>query len=148
MRGKASRPATVALHAGTLNWSYTLGVGLMDVWAVGGHAMLYGGPPDPAIWSRLIAEHGVNVFTAVPTVYRQLLKYGAPEETDLSSLRHCLCAAEPLLPALADEWAAKVGDGDVRGARHDRGQHLHLLGSRDARAARLARAAAARAAAS
>ena len=99
----------VALHAGTLNWSYTLGVGLMDVWAVGGHAMLYGGPPDPAIWSRLIADHGVNVFTAVPTVYRQLLKYGATEATDLSSLRHCLCAAEPLLPALAEEWAARVG---------------------------------------
>ena len=99
----------IALHAGTLNWSYTLGVGLMDVWAVGGHAMLYGGPPDPAVWSRLIAEHGVNVFTAVPTVYRQLLKYGAPEEADLSSLRHCLCAGEPLLPALSEEWAAKVG---------------------------------------
>ena len=99
----------VTLHAGTLNWSYTLGVGLMDVWAVGGHAMLYGGPPDPAIWSRLIAEHGVNVFTAVPTVYRQLFKYGAPEDTDLSSLRHCLCAGEPLLPALAEEWAAVAG---------------------------------------
>ena len=97
------------LHAGTLNWSYTLGVGLMDVWAVGAHALLYGGPQDPAVWSRLITEHGVNVFTAVPTVYRQLLKYGAPEEADLSSLRHVLCAGEPLLPALADEWRDKVG---------------------------------------
>ena len=97
------------LHAGTLNWSYTLGVGLMDVWSVGGHAMLYGGPPDPAIWSSLIAEHGVTVFTAVPTVYRQLLKYGAPEDADLSSLKHCLCAGEPLLPALAEEWGEKVG---------------------------------------
>lgn len=99
----------ITLHAGTLNWSYTLGVGLMDVWAVGGHAMLYGGPPDPAIWARLIEEHRVNVFTAVPTVYRQLFKYGAPENANLSSLRHCLCAGEPLLPALADEWASKVG---------------------------------------
>ena len=35
------------LHAGTLNWSYTLGVGLMDAWAVGAHAMLYGGRPRP-----------------------------------------------------------------------------------------------------
>jgi acyl-coenzyme A synthetase/AMP-(fatty) acid ligase len=99
----------VALHAGTLNWSYTLGVGLMDVWASGGHAMLYGGPPGPAVWAPLIAAHGVTVFTAVPTVYRQLLKYGAPEEHDLSSLRHGLCAGEPLLPALRDEWRARVG---------------------------------------
>ncbi len=102
-------PDDTTLHAGTLNWSYTLGVGLMDVWAVGGHALLYGGPPDPAVWSRLIEEHGVNVFTAVPTVYRQLLKYGTPEDADLSSLRHELCAGEPRLPALSEEWREKVG---------------------------------------
>ena len=98
-----------ALHAGALNWSYTLGVGLIDVWATGGHALLYGGPPDPAVWARLIEEHAVTVFMAVPTVYRQLLKYGAPEERDLTSLRHCLCAGEPLLPALREEWRARVG---------------------------------------
>ena len=103
------REGDACLHAGALNWSYTLGVGLMDVWATGGHAMLYGGPPDPAVWSRLIAEHGVNVFTAVPTVYRQLLKYGDPAGAGLSSLRHCLCAGEPLLPSLAGEWAAAAG---------------------------------------
>ena len=102
-------PDETALHAGTLNWSYTLGVGLMDVWSTGGHALLYGGPPDPAVWASLIAQHGVTVFTAVPTVYRQLLKYGAPEQHDLSSLRHCLCAGEPLLPALRDEWRERVG---------------------------------------
>ena len=102
-------PGDAALHAGTLNWSYTLGVGLMDVWAAGGRAMLYGGPPDPAVWARLIARHGVTVFTAVPTVHRQLLKYGEPEAHDLSSLRHVLCAGEPLLPALREEWLARVG---------------------------------------
>ncbi|MCY4455125.1 MAG: fatty acid--CoA ligase family protein, partial [Chloroflexi bacterium] len=102
-------PTDVALHAGTLNWSYTLGVGLMDVWASGGHAMLYGGPPDPAVWASLIARHGITVFTAVPTVHRQLLKYGATEEHDFSSLRHCLCAGEPLLPALRAEWLERIG---------------------------------------
>ncbi|MDA0270627.1 MAG: AMP-binding protein, partial [Chloroflexi bacterium] len=29
------QPGDVTLHAGTLNWSYTLGVGLMDPWAAG-----------------------------------------------------------------------------------------------------------------
>ena len=102
-------PTDVALHAGTLNWSYTLGVGLMDVWASGGHAMLYGGPPDRAVWASLIERHRITVFTAVPTVHRQLLKYGAPEEHDFSSLRHCLCAGEPLLPALRGEWLERIG---------------------------------------
>ena len=102
-------PDDAALHAGTLNWSYTLGAGLIDVWATGGHAMLYGGPPDPAAWAPLIAERRATVFAAVPTVHRQLLKYGEPEAHDLSSLRHCLCAGEPLPPALRREWLARVG---------------------------------------
>ena len=99
----------VTLHAGTLNWSYTLGVGLMDPWAVGAQAVLRGGPNDPAGWPVLIERLGVTVFVAVPTVYRQLLKYGRPEDHDLSSLRHVLCAGEPLAPALYEEWRERAG---------------------------------------
>ena len=99
----------VTLHAGTLNWSYTLGVGLMDPWAAGAHAVLRGGTADPAAWPALIDRLGVTVFVAVPTVYRQLLKYGRPEDYDLSSLRHVLCAGEPLAPALYEEWRSRVG---------------------------------------
>ncbi|MEE8338251.1 MAG: class I adenylate-forming enzyme family protein [Dehalococcoidia bacterium] len=103
------RPSDVTLHAGLLNWSYTLGVGLMDPWAAGAHATLFGGEPDPAGWPRLIERLGVTVFTAVPTIYRQMLKYGHPEDADLSSLRHGLVAAEPLPPALRDEWRRRGG---------------------------------------
>ena len=99
----------VTLHAGTLNWSYTLGVGLMDAWAAGAHAVLRGGTSDATAWAPLIERLGVTVFVAVPTVYRQLLKYGRPEDHDLSSLRHVLCAGEALTPALYEEWRARVG---------------------------------------
>ncbi len=102
-------PDDVTLHAGTLNWSYTLGVGLMDPWAAGSHAMLFGGTYDPAGWPRLIERLGVTVFVAVPTVYRQLLKYGRPEETDLSALRYGLCAGEPLPRELLREWRRRAG---------------------------------------
>lgn len=99
----------VTMHAGTLNWSYTLGVGLMDSWAAGAHAVLRGGSSDSATWPRLIERLGVTIFVAVPTVYRQLLKYGNPENHDLSSLRHVLCAGEALSPALYEEWTERVG---------------------------------------
>ncbi len=99
----------VTLHAGTLNWSYTLGVGLMDPWAAGSHAMLFGGTYDPAGWPRLIERLGVTVFVAVPTVYRQMLKYGRPEEADLSALRYGLCAGEPLPRELLLEWRRRAG---------------------------------------
>ena len=44
--------ADVMLHAGTMNWTYTLGVGITDPWAVGATAVLYNGPRDPAVWPR------------------------------------------------------------------------------------------------
>ncbi len=102
-------PSDRTLHAGTLNWSYTLGVGLLDAWAAGAHAHLAAQPCEPAAWPGAIERHRITVFIAVPTVYRQILKSGAVEACDLSSLRHGLCAGEPLRPALLDEWRERVG---------------------------------------
>ena len=102
-------PTDITLHAGTLNWSYTLGVGLMDAWAAGAHAVLRGGTATPDVWPPLIERLGVTIFIAVPTVYRQMLKYGRPEDSNLTSLRHVLCAGEPLTPALYEEWQQRIG---------------------------------------
>ncbi|MEZ4501985.1 MAG: class I adenylate-forming enzyme family protein [Dehalococcoidia bacterium] len=102
-------PDDTTLHAGTLNWSYTLGVGLMDPWAAGSHAVLFGGTYEAAGWQRLVKRLGVTIFVAVPTVYRQILKYGSPENGDLASLRHGLCAGEAMPPSLLEEWRARVG---------------------------------------
>ncbi|MSQ42290.1 MAG: acyl-CoA synthetase [Dehalococcoidia bacterium] len=102
------RPTDVTFHPGTLNWMFTLGTGLMDPWAAGAHAVLASGPAEPARWPRLIRELGVTIFIAVPTVYRQMLKYATPEEIR-GRLRHVLCAGEPLLPTLLEEWRTRVG---------------------------------------
>ena len=103
------RADDVTVHAGTLNWSYTLGVGLMDPWAAGAHAMLVRAAPDAAAWPALLRRLHVTILAAVPTAYRQILKYGRPEDEDLSALRYGLCAAEPLLPELLAEWRRRVG---------------------------------------
>ncbi len=101
-------PGDVTLHAGTLNWSYTLGVGLMDPWAAGVHAVLADGVTEPGRWPALMEQHGVTIFVAVPTVYRQMLKYSRPEDHDLR-LRHVLCAGEALPLSLREEWEARMG---------------------------------------
>lgn len=99
----------VMLHAGTMNWTYTLGVGLSDPWSVGATAVLYNGPRDPAVWPRLIAEYRATLFAAVPTLYRQILKYGDLGAHDLSSLRHGCTAGEPLPVELLDAWTHATG---------------------------------------
>jgi acyl-coenzyme A synthetase/AMP-(fatty) acid ligase len=99
----------VVLHAGAMNWTYTLGVGVVDPLANGAAALLYNGRPDPGVWPALIERHGATIFAAVPGVYRQILKNGAVERHDLSSLRHCLSAGAALAPSLLSDWRDKTG---------------------------------------
>jgi len=102
-------PADVMLHAGAINWTYTLGVGVVDPLANGAQAVLYNGKPDPAVWPRLIERYRATIFAAVPGVYRQMLKHAAFENRDLSSLRHCLSAGAALAPSLLAEWRDRTG---------------------------------------
>lgn len=102
-------PTDILLHAGAVNWTYTLGVGLMDPWACGATSVLYNGPRNPAIWPELIARWRATIFAAVPTVFRQILKSADLAAGDLSSLRHGVAAGEALSPRLVEEWHAATG---------------------------------------
>jgi acyl-coenzyme A synthetase/AMP-(fatty) acid ligase len=99
----------VMLHAGTMNWTYTLGVGITDPWACGATAVLYNGPRDRGVWPGLIDRHGATIFAAVPSVFRQILKYADLEAHDLSRLRHGVTAGEALSPDLLDDWTGITG---------------------------------------
>ncbi len=102
-------PDDVMLHAGALNWTYTLGVGLTDPWALGATAVVYHGPRDPGVWPRIMAATGATLFAAVPGVYRQLLATGELDRTQLATLRHGLTAGEALQPELWERWRAATG---------------------------------------
>jgi acetyl-CoA synthetase len=92
------------LHAGAFNWTYTLGVGLTDPWAQGATAIVYTGDKKPEHWPRLIKSTRATIFAAVPSVYRQILKYASPTRADLGQLRHGLIAGEPPPPGLFEDW--------------------------------------------
>ena len=98
----------VMLHAGALTWTYTLGVGLTDPWAVGACAVVYDGPRDPGVWGRVIARSGATLFAAVPGVYRQWLRAGV-DRGDIATLRHGLTAGEALAPGLYAAWRERTG---------------------------------------
>lgn len=103
------RAGDVMLHAGALNWTYTLGVGLTDPWAVGATAVVYNGPRDPSVWGRLVARSGATIFAAVPGVYRQWLAGGRLDRAELATLRHGLTAGEALSPDLYAAWQRATG---------------------------------------
>lgn len=102
-------PGERMLHAGAFNWTYTLGTGLTDPWANGATALVYTGPKDPALWPRLIATQGATMFAAVPSLYRQILKYADLGSDALTRLRHGLTAGETLTETVAAEWLERTG---------------------------------------
>lgn len=102
-------PADRVLHAGAFNWTYTLGTGLTDPWANGATSIVYTGEKVPALWPRLIASTGATLFAAVPSLFRQILKYADPTRSSLGRLRHGLVAGETPPPGLFEEWEARTG---------------------------------------
>ena len=97
------------LHAGAFNWTFTLGTGLTDPWANGATSIVYTGEKDASLWPHLIRETGATLFAAVPSLYRQILKYAAPSRGDLGALRHGLIAGETPPPGLFEAWEGTTG---------------------------------------
>lgn len=97
------------LHAGQLNWTYTLGTGIMDPLAHGATAIVYAGEKDPAVWPRLLRTFDVSMFAAVPSLYRQILKYAGSALDRTLPLRHGLTAGESLAQEVREAWQGRLG---------------------------------------
>lgn len=94
------------LHAGALNWTYTLGTGLLDPWTVGATALIPAAGTPAVQLAALLERTGATILAAVPGVYRQLLRAEMPP---LPRLRHGLSAGEALPAALRRQWRALTG---------------------------------------
>ncbi len=114
----------IILHAGAFNWTYTLGVGLIDPWANGATAVLYNGPADPAVWPALIERFGISIFATVPSLYRRILKYGAFHRGAMASLRHGLSSTFRISCGVAESLgeSSEEGGGNFHGFRVMPGQ--------------------------
>lgn len=102
-------PGDRVLHAGAFNWTYTLGAGLTDPWAIGATALIHAGPPDRGVWPRLARAHGATIFAAAPGVYRQMLAAGEDLAAGFAGLRHGISAGEALTPDVRAAWEAAAG---------------------------------------
>lgn len=99
----------IILHAGQLNWTYTLGVGIMDPLKIGATAILTNGKREPSDWAEIIKNEKATIFATVPSLFRRILKHADLTTGYLSSLRHCLSAGETLLPSVYTDWTHSTG---------------------------------------
>jgi acyl-coenzyme A synthetase/AMP-(fatty) acid ligase len=81
----------------------------MDPLYRGRTAIVREGTIDASVWPRLIRKHAATIFIAVPTIYRQILQKTAVAKADLPSLRHCMCAGEPLSDEVLVAWRDRFG---------------------------------------
>ena len=95
------------LHAGALNWTYTLGTGLLDPWAAGAAALVPAPGVAPTQLPLLMKRFDVTIFAASPGVYRQMLKQKV--KTALPRLRHGLSAGEKMSDETRAAWRAATG---------------------------------------
>jgi acyl-coenzyme A synthetase/AMP-(fatty) acid ligase len=96
------RPEDRLCHAGALNWTFTLGTGLMDPWTMGATALIPEADVTPAQIPLLLNRHDATIFAAAPGVYRKMLRHDT--KLSLPRLRHGLAAGEKLSATLRQHW--------------------------------------------
>lgn len=100
----------ITTHTGDLNWIFPLGNGFLYAWRHGISVFLYHGRFKPERWFSLLEKYQITNLASVPTAYRMFLTVkDAEKKYDLSSLRHCISAGEPLNPEVIREWKKRFG---------------------------------------
>jgi benzoate-CoA ligase family protein len=95
--------ARVLFHA------YGLGGGLtFPIWA-GASSVLFPERPTAAGILAAIERFRPSLLFLVPALYNAILNEATSASADLSSLRHCISAAEPLAPEIWRRWRDRFG---------------------------------------
>jgi benzoate-CoA ligase family protein len=96
----------VTFSSTKLYHAYGLGNNLTFPYWVGATTVLRSGRPDPKGLLQTAQEHRPSLFFSVPTLYGAMVNLPDAKEHDLSSVRMCVSAAEPLAPEVLRRWQA------------------------------------------
>ena len=98
------REGDVSWTLSDMGWAKAAWGKLFGQWTQGATVVLMNmGKPDPDQILDVISRHGVTMFCAPPTLYRSLVLTDIGAH-DLSGLRHCVSAGEPLNPEVIRIW--------------------------------------------
>lgn len=94
----------VIFNTSSLNWSYALTAGFLDIWRQGGSVLVYKGQPRPELLHQIVHDNAVSVFMSVPGIYRRLTDYLERKDCGFEPLRVCLSAGEKLSDDLVERF--------------------------------------------
>ncbi len=107
-------------------FAYGFGNALTFPFSVGAAVILQPGRPEPAPIYDVIERHRPTVFFGLPTLYNALVAHEGSAARDLSSLRLCLSAAEPLPEETFNEWERRYGLAILEGLGSTEVLHIYV----------------------
>ncbi|MDQ6918065.1 MAG: benzoate-CoA ligase family protein [Candidatus Dormibacteraeota bacterium] len=111
--------------------AYGLGNSLsFPCWA-GATSVLLSGRPTPAAVLDTIERHRPTLFFSAPTLYNALLNHDGAGDRDLSSIRQCVAAAEPLPAEVWRRWKEAFGLTIIDGIGSTELLHIYCSNRRD-----------------
>ncbi len=101
----------IVFSASKLYFSYGRNNSLESPFLCGAGVVLYPGQPVPEELLNVIEEYHPTLFYSVPSSYSAILAHldKTGRTCDLSSLRHCISAGEPLPKVIFERWLEKFG---------------------------------------
>jgi acyl-coenzyme A synthetase/AMP-(fatty) acid ligase len=107
---QAAKENDIIAHTGDLSWIYPLGNGFLYPWRWGISTFIYNGKFYVKKWFELLEKYKITNLASVPTAYRLFITIKKPQHIyDLSHLRHCISAGEPLNPEVIKKWEELFG---------------------------------------
>jgi benzoate-CoA ligase len=128
------RPGDVIVCGSPCFHAYPLAFTTYFALKAGATVVLNAERSTPARMFHLIRKHQAAIFVGVPTLYAQMLQATPRETADLSSVRRCFAAAEPLPADLYNRWRERFGVEILDGIGTT--EALHIFISNDAGEAR------------
>lgn len=104
------KPSDLHFTISDTGWAKSAWGNLFGQWIEGAAVFVYDirGKFDPAEIPPILEKYMITTFCCPPTVYRMLILLDL-SSCDLSSLRHCVSAGEPLNPEVIRVWKEKTG---------------------------------------
>jgi acetyl-CoA synthetase/medium-chain acyl-CoA synthetase len=104
------RPDDLLWNLSDTGWAKAAYSNLFGPWRMGAAVFIQHstGRFDARQTLQLLEQHGITTFCAPPTAYRMMVLEDL-RRYDLSKLRHCVGAGEPLNPEVIEAWKAGTG---------------------------------------
>lgn len=104
------RPFDLHFTISDTGWAKSAWGNLFGQWIAGAAIFVYDirGKFDPAEIPPLLEKYAITTFCCPPTIYRMLILLDLKQH-NLSGLRHCVSAGEPLNPEVIRIWKEKTG---------------------------------------